>query len=156
MNSKTKFLKLFFISILITSSMLSCDSSDDSDSNDPNGPININLIEGEWRLDKEVDYYDGMSESYDAECSTESRMIITDNDLTAKEDYDCDGDYDEESTISISIGPYEEFDYVIMYQGFPAAIILTLTGNTLVVTDDYYVDPDTGEEEYTAYFFKKV
>lgn len=135
----------------------SCSKDDDSNSsNDPNGPININLIEGEWKLKKEVEYYNGMSETYNAGCSTESRMIITSTEITAKEDDDCDGDYDYEDTISYTIGSYEGFEHVIMENGYPSAIIFTLTNSSLVIGGDYYVDPDTGEEEYFALFFERI
>ena len=149
---------LRLLQILFLASLFVACSEDDGggDTIDPDGSINQDLIVGSWRVTKEVDVYDGITETYPAECPTEVVLDITDTMFTTKNDEDCDGNFDYEDTFSYSIQAYGGFENVLFINNNPGAIVVSLSNTTLILREDYITDPDSNEEEYYDVYFTKI
>lgn len=145
---------LLCVSLII----MSC-SSDDSDTNnptiDPNADINPDLLIGDWRFTKDVDYYDGIEEIYEAQCPSELILSFTSNVFYSKVDFDCDGTIDEEMSASYVIIEENGFKNVIFSQGQSQGAIINLSASNLIIRDEYFIDASTNEEAYFDLYFTK-
>lgn len=95
--------KLNFILVFVLTSLIFACSGDDSD--DVGDANNASGLIGTWRLIQEVDYIDGVQDFiYDVpEGCNEEILSFSTNEISYKNDDDCDGTFDNTDTYTYSI-----------------------------------------------------